>query len=152
LGGAAVESLDRFNQNRAAIEEFARGWLSSLPTDLARLIYVAKLRDIYVGTYRHPFLEENFPANTVDQALAFCHEELFSKFLENTFERQAFDLRLTLIGMERPPEEIAARWLDLELYYSFVPTGASAQSRDAFVSKIRSMLVALIEDRARVAV
>ncbi len=147
-----MESLDRFNQNRAAIEEFAARWLSSLPTDLGRLIYVSRLRDIYVGTYRHPLLEENFPESSVDQALAFCHQELFSKFLENTFERQAFDLRLTLIGMERPPEEIAARWLGLELYVSFVPAGASAESRDAFVSKIRSMLVALIEDRARVAV
>jgi hypothetical protein len=147
-----VESLDRFNQNRPAIEEFARRWLSSLPTDLARLIYVAKLRDIYVGTYRHPFLEENFPVKTVDQALAFCHEELFSKFLENTVERQAFDLRLTLVGMERPAEEIAARWLELELYHSFVPNGASAESRDAFVSRIRPILAALVQGRAGVAV
>ena len=147
-----MEALDRFNQNRPVIEEFAARWLSSLSTDLGRLIYVAKLRDIYVGTYRHPFLEENFPRAAVDQALAFCHQELFSKFLENSFERQALDLRLTLIGMESSPEEIAARWLELELYCSFVPTGAPADLRDLFVSKIRSMLAALVEDRARVAV
>ncbi len=147
-----MEPLDRFNQNRAVIEEFAAHWLSSLPTDLGRLIYVAKLRDLYTGTYRHPFLEETFPKASVDQALVFCHEELFSKFLENSFERQAFDLRLTLLGLEQPPAEIAARWLELELYCSFVPTGASARLRDLFVSKIRSMLAALVEDPARVAV
>ena len=147
-----MESSDRFNQNRAVIEEFAGRWLSSLHSDLGRLIYVAKLRDIYAGTYRHPFLEEKFPKASVDQALAFCHGELFSKFLENSFERQALDLRLTLIGMELPPPEVASRWLDLELYCSFVPTGAPTNQRDLFVSKIRSMLAALVEDRAKVAV
>lgn len=144
--------MERFAQNRAVIEDFAAHWLSSNPTDLARLIYVAKLRDIYAGTYRHPMLEEKFPRAAVDQALAFCHEEIFSKFLENSFERQEMDLRLTLIGMELPPAEIAARWLDLELYCSFVPTGAPSYLRDLFVSKIRSMLTAVVGDRTHIAV
>jgi hypothetical protein len=150
--GCAVDSSDRFKQNRTVIEEFAARWLSSLHTDLGRLIYVSKLRDIYAGTYRHPFLEEKFSNAAVDQALAFCHAELFSKFLENSFERQALDLRLTLTGMELPPEEIAARWLGLELYCSFVPTGAPIHQRVLFVSKIRSMLAALVGGPVRVAV
>jgi hypothetical protein len=54
--------------------------------------------------------------------------------------------------MELPPEEIAARWLGLELYCSFVPTGAPIHQRVLFVSKIRSMLAALVGGPVRVAV
>jgi hypothetical protein len=145
-----VESFERFAQNRSVIEEFATRWLSSYSTDLARLVYLATLRDIYTGNYHHPPLEEVYAGTAVHQSLSFCHEEMFTKFLENTFERQTQEVRSCLAGMALPAEEIAHRWLDLELFRSFLPAGAPSYLRDLFLSNIRRLLAIIVEERAQV--
>ncbi len=145
-----MESLDRFAQSRPIIEEFASQWLSGYSTDLARLIHIATLRNIYTGTYRHPLLEENFPQAAVDRALCYCHEEIFTKFLENTFERQESDLRSCIAGM--PASEVARRWLDIEVYRSFVPSAAPPCLRDLFLSNLRTLLVTIVEEREHVSI
>jgi len=150
FGGAGVESFERFAQNRSVIEEFAARWLSSYPNDLARLIYVATLRDLYTGNYHHPPLEEVYSGPAVHQSLCFCHEEVFAKFLENTFEQQAHEVRSCIASTALPAREIAQHWLELELFHSFLPSGAPAYLRDLFVSNIRTLLAVIADEHAQV--
>jgi hypothetical protein len=145
-----MESLDRFAQNRPVIEEFASQWLNGYSTDLARLIRIATLRDVYTGIYHHPPLEEKFPQAAVDRALCYCHEEIFTKFLENTFERQEADLRSCIAGM--PASEIARRWLDIEVFRSFVPSAAPACLRDLFLRNLRTLLITIVGEREHAAI
>lgn len=135
-----MELLERFAQNRPVIEEFASQWLFFYSTDLARLIHIARLRDIYTGIYHHPPLEENFPQAAVDRALRYCHEEVFMKFLENTLAQQECDLRSCIAGTDSPACEIAHRWLDIEVFRSFVPSAAPPYLRDLFLSNLRNLL------------
>ena len=145
-----MESFERFSQHRSVIEEFASDWLSSYSTDLARLIHISTLRDVYTGLYHHPPLEENYGQCAVHQALSYCHEEIFTKFLENTVEQQRCDLRSCLTRTEPLASEIAQRWLDLELFRSFLPAGAPPYLRDLFLSNIRGLLTLVVEEREQI--
>jgi hypothetical protein len=147
-----VESLERFAQDQPVIEEFVSQWLRSYSTDLARLIHVARLRDIYTGNYHHPPLEEHFSQGGVDRALCYCHEELFTKFLENTFEQQECDLRSCIAGVDSRASDIAHRWLDIEVFRSFVPSGAPPYLRDLFLSNVRTLLTSIVEEREHITV
>jgi hypothetical protein len=151
-GSAGMVSLERFAQNRPVIEEFAAQWLYCYSTDLARLIDIARLRDIYTGIYHHPPLEEKFPQSAVDRALRYCHEEIFVRFIENTFEHQESDLRSSIARMDSPAFEIAHRWLDIEAFRSFVPSAAPPYLRDLFLSNVRTLLTMIVEEREHIPV
>ena len=57
-----------------------------------RLAYIASLRDPNSGTYSHERLSAVFGAESVNQALADCHEELFERLLESPLALQEEDL------------------------------------------------------------
>jgi hypothetical protein len=139
-----MESFDRFVLHRPIIEEFASQWLRGYSTDLARLIHIATLRDVYSGIYHHPPLEGKFPGAEVDRALCYCHEEIFTKFLENNLKQQEDDLRACIAGTDSPASEIAHRWLDIEAFRSFVPAAAPPYLRDLFLSNLRSLLTIIV--------
>jgi hypothetical protein len=145
-----VECLERFARNRAVIEEFAARWLSSYSTDLAKLIHIATLRDVYSGIYHHPPLEDVYPSPAVHEALTYCHEEIFTKFLDSNLQHQQRELRLCLAGMEQRPPEIARRWLDVELFHSFLPSGAPPYLRNLFLSNVRTLLTMIVEEPEQV--
>jgi hypothetical protein len=143
-----VETLERFAQNKRVIEEFASQSLVNIPSELGRLMYVAMLRNVSSGRYRHPGLEGSYSEPAVHQALLYCHEELFEKFLELTLEQQEWDLRKGLAAMDAPLDEIAARWLEVEFFRLLVPLGMPAYLRDLFHSNMRLLLGLIVADRA----
>jgi len=148
LEGRRVESLERFAQNQRIIEEFVSQWLVAVPTALGRLAHVAMLRDVYTGRYHHPMLQDAYSEPAVHQSLLYCHEELFEKVLENTFEQQEWDLRMCFAGMDAPPTEIAQRWLEVELFRLFVPFGTPPYLRDLFCSNARAILALIVSEAA----
>jgi hypothetical protein len=135
-----MESLETFHQNRRVIEAFTRRSLATIPTQLGRIFYVASLRDPAAGTYRHPDLEAAFPAGSVQDALAYCHRELFDRVLELSLEEQEKDARRLFEEMSGPPERTSRRWLEEEAYRSIAPPGAPAYLCDLFESNMRVVL------------
>jgi hypothetical protein len=138
--GNAVDSLERFAQNQRIIEEFVLRWLGALPSTASRLAHVALLRDVYSGRYGHVVLEQSYGKAAVHESLLFCHEELFEKILESSFQQQECDLRKCLANREAPAAEIARRWLECEIYWCFVPFGAPRYLAALFVSNMRIIL------------
>src|ERR1700690_2475799 len=80
--GDPVESLERFQQSRAVIEDFSSQTLAAIPSDFGRLYYVSSLKDSSTGRYEHDGLMSLYSDNAVQAALSHCHEELFSRILE----------------------------------------------------------------------
>ena len=68
-----VEDLVQFQQNRRVIEDFTARTLAVISTDYGRLFYVASLRDLASGRYRHEGLMALYSEAAVQQALAHCH-------------------------------------------------------------------------------
>jgi len=151
LRGEKVEPLARFAQNQLIIEEYVSQWLAAIPSDFGRLAHVAMLRDVTAGRYYHPALEEAYSGPAVHQALLYCHEELFEKVLEMPLERQERDLRMHFARMNAPIDEIAARWLELEHFRSFLPLGTPPYLRNLFISNTRAILGLLVGERTTAA-
>jgi len=141
-------TLEQFQQNQRVIEDFTSRTLLAIPSDYGRLIYVASLRDLASAHYHHEGLAAVFPEGAVQQALAYCHEELFAKILETPLEQQEWDLRTCLTGFEGEFWEIVDRWRELEFYRMLVPLGLPGYLRDLFCSNLRALLAVFAEDRA----
>lgn len=127
-------------QNQRVIEDFTAHTLSAIPTDLAKLIYIAQLRDLGSGRYHHAGLAAHYSGEAVNQALALCHGEVFLRVLESPLGAQARDLRAVLASIEGEPEEIAARWLEMEFYGALAPLDVPKYLRDLFASNLRILL------------
>ncbi len=145
-----MESLERFAQHQRIIEQFAAEWLANIPCKLGRLRHVSSLRDVSTGRYSHPLLADFYSEPAVHQALAYCHEELFDKVLENALQEQERDLRMLLREIDAPPGEIAARWLELECFRLFVPLGAPPYLRRLFLSNMRVILGLIVVEHTSV--
>lgn len=145
-----MESLERFAQNQRIIEQFASRCLTDVLTDLGRLQHVAALRDISTGGYRHFGLEEEYSQPAINQALSYCHEELFDKILEKSLQEQEQDLRAMFSGIDAPASEIAGRWLELEYFGLLVPLGTPPYLRDLFISNFRVILNLLVSEQVMV--
>jgi hypothetical protein len=144
----AVETLERFAQNKCIIEEYASRCLAEIDSDLGRLAHVSMLRNVSSGRYCHSALERIYSAAAVHQALQYCHQELFERTLENSLELQEWDLRTYFAEIDAPPDEIAARWLELEFPRAFVPFGTPPYLRDLFLSNISVILKLIVAEHA----
>jgi hypothetical protein len=143
-----MEALERYSQNQRIIEEFTAHWLASIRNDLGRLVYVALLRDVSTGHYAHPALGQVYSEQSVHQALLFCHEELFEKFLEAPLEKQERNLRDWFSTVDAAPADIAMRWLEVEFFRLLVPQDAPTYLRDLLFSNLRAILTLLATEKA----
>ena len=140
LMAVAVETLERFAQYKCIIEDCASRWLAELDSDVGRLVYVSMLRDVSSARYYHPALEAIYSPSAVHQALLYCHEELFEKVLGHSLELLEGDLRMYFAGIDAPPDEIAARWLELDFFQSLLPLGVPSYLRSLFLSNMAVVL------------
>lgn len=142
-----METLERFEINRRVIEDVTARTLAAIPTDYGRLLYLASLRDPESGRYVHDGLEATFPAPAVQQALAFCHEEIFARILESPLESQEWDLRACLGSLEADLGETAAAWTAGETYAPLPPAGLPEYLSALFRSNVRNLLALFLADR-----
>lgn len=143
-----MESLERFRQTQRLIEDFTEQTLTVLPDDLARLLFVASLRDLSSGRYRHASLAARYGDEAVQQALAFCHEQLFLRILEMPLEQLERELRRYLASVADDFEEIAKWWQAQESFCAVVPDGMPEYLRELFASNLRVLLRVLTAERA----
>lgn len=146
-----METIERYSQIQRIIEEFSKRCLALLESDFARLLALSSARNISTGRYLHPDFARIYSEPAVHQALIYCHEEIFGRVLEMPLESQEWELRCCLASIDGSPAEIAARWLQLDYYRTFVPFGTPSYLRDLFHSNMRMMLQLIVLDRAEVA-
>ncbi len=142
-----MESLDRFRQTQRLIEDFVEQTLAVLPGDLARLLHVASLRDLSSGRYRHTSLATQYGDEAVQQALAFCHEQLFLRILEMPLEQLECELRRYLASVADDFAEVAKWWQAQEPFCAAVPDGMPDYLRELFVSNLRVLLRVLTAEQ-----
>ena len=144
-----METLERFQRNQRLIQDFSSRTLAAIPSDMARLLHVATLRDMASGRYHHDGLARIYSEGAVDEALSYCHQEIFARVLETPLEQQQQELRACLSAMEGFFAETAGNWLELEFYRVLVPLNTPAYLRDLFCSNLRMLLTLVIGDSSR---
>jgi hypothetical protein len=135
-----VESLERFQQSRAVIEDFSSQTLAAIPSDFGRLYYVSSLKDSDSGRYEHEGLMSLYPENAVQAALSHCHEELFSRILESPLSKQAQDLRECLETAGDRYWDVIESWRENSYFQGMCPEGLPDYLHDLFCSNMGALL------------
>jgi hypothetical protein len=129
-----------FLRNRAVVRDFTLNTLAAIPNLFGRLTYIASLRDLSSGKYEHAGLTALYPQQAVQEALEYCHMEIFQKILETPLSIQEGDLRECLESMPKPLGETVIHWRQLETYRILVPEAAPDYLRELFFSNLRAIL------------
>jgi len=135
-----MESLERFQESRAVIEDFSSRTLAAISTDFARLHYVSSLKDSGTGRYEHEGLESLYPESSVQSALAHCHEELFARILETPLQKQEGDLHDCLIAAGDQFWNIVDEWREHRSFDEMCPNGAPNYLHELFRSNMKALL------------
>lgn len=143
-----MESLERFHQNRVVVEDFTSRTLAVIPSDFGRLYYVSSLKDGNTGQYHHEGLQDVYSINSVQAALAQCHEELFARILETPLREQACDLRRCLDSAGDELWTLIDSWRENRDYRSMCPPGMPEYLSELFCSNMKAMLEIFSAKRA----
>lgn len=135
-----MEPLEHFQESRAVIEDFSLRTLAAISTDFARLYYVSSLKDARTGRYEHEGLTSLYPENSVQSALAHCHEELFSRILETPLQKQEGDLRACLNTAGNQFWEVVDGWRESQSFEGMCPHGVPEYLHDMFRSNLNALL------------
>lgn len=117
--------------------------LSALPSHLARLIYLASLRDAYTGRYLHEGWMSFAAPEEVNSTIRQIHVETFSSVVELHLEALCRELRQHFESLGGPVRETAGLWLELEPFRELQPRGCSPLEQRLFISQMQAALGAL---------
>jgi hypothetical protein len=115
-----------------SLEREADKVFSDLPNDLARLVYLASIRDYNTGRYLHPELSRNYNADAVDGWLHAYHGQIFDNLLGTPISNYVDQLRLYASFSGTPAPELTRIWRTLEAYKAAVPLGCDRLAADMF--------------------
>ena len=135
-----MESLERFQQSRAVVEDFSSQTLAAISSVFGRLYYVSSLKDSTSGRYEHDGLTSVYPENAVQAALSHCHEELFSRILETPLSEQERDLRLCLRSAGDKYWDVVESWRESRYFQNRCPEGLPDYLHDLFNSNMGALL------------
>ena len=135
-----MESIERFHQSRAVIEDFSSQTLAAISSDFARLYYVSSLKNADSGRYEHQGLASLYPENAVQAALSHCHEELFSRILETSLKEQERDLRVCLSAAGDQYWDVVQSWRESRYFQNLCPEGLPDYLHDLFCSNMGALL------------
>ena len=135
-----MESLERFQQSRAVIEDFSSQTLAAISSDFGRLYYVSSLKDPDSGRYEHDGLMSLYPENAVQAGVSHCHEELFSRILETPLNDQARDLRECLGSAGDKYWDVVENWRETRYFREMCPEGLPDYLQDLFCSNMGALL------------
>ncbi len=132
---------------RDALADLSKHTLSRIPTLSGRLVYLATLRDVNSGTYRHHGLITSFGRDEAVRALRESHQAAFHSWLNLSLAEKNEDLRDYLRGLDDPEEEVVDYWLQARVYRGYVPASAAQAEIEHFCQDLE-MLLALRKNEA----
>jgi len=134
---------------RSALADLCKHTLSRIPTVSGRLIYLATLRDLNSGTYRHHGLITTFGRDEAIRALRESHQAAFQTWLNLPLAEKNEDLRSYLMALDDSQEEIVEHWLRSGVYRSYVPASAITAETSLFCADLETLLQLLRNDAIR---
>ena len=129
-----------------AIEDLQMRTLSHIPSDFAKLVYLASTRDYNTGMYSHEGLAFKFSAPLAEMALETCHEEVFEKIAEVDLENFVNELAGYLRSTREDPRTVIESWKAFAPYQLLAPRACKGSAKEFFVSNVRISLAVLEAD------
>ena len=141
-----MRTLTQLQQNRRIVQDFTLTTLARIPGLLARLTYVASLRDLSSGRYEHAGLAALYPDEALQQAIGLCHEQVFESVLETPLSAQQEDLQTCLSAMQGGLRSAIIHWRNMESYRVLMPEQSPDYLKDLFCSNLRALLEILLQE------
>lgn len=117
--------------------------LASLPGELARVVYLASLRDAYNGRYLHEGLATLADPQQVHEILRARHIAAFNAASALPLDGLCTQLQEHFASVGVSPQTLAKMWLELEPFRDIFPAGSSELEREFFISQMRAALKVL---------
>jgi hypothetical protein len=136
--------LEEFQMHQQILFDLTANYLEPLTSAYERLAYLCSLRRPDSGKYLHERLAALYGAESVDQVVAHCHEEVFERLLEMPLNAQGEDLRNYLSALPGPFEKNAA--VCQNNYMSWIPPSAPSYLKELYSSNLDVLLELLRDD------
>jgi hypothetical protein len=133
-----------------AYDDFLRRTLGKISCALARLIYLASMRDCNTGRYRHDGLAARFSAETAGEALEMAHREIFYAVAALPLCELVQQMQTYFESSHESQAELLRAWRRLEPYRIAVPLGVNTTAAALFISNVKLALVILPRSRQQV--
>jgi hypothetical protein len=134
---------------RSALADLCKHTLSRIPTTAGRLVYLATLRDVNSGTYRHHGLITAFGRDEAVRALRQSHQATFQSWLQLSLAEKNDDLREYLDALDDSQDEVAEYWLQSGAYRNYVPASALEAETELFCRDLEVLLELLKNEGVR---
>jgi hypothetical protein len=139
---------------RSALADLWKHTLSRVPTVSGRLVYLATLRDVNSGTYKHHGLVTAFGRDESAKALRESHQAAFASWLNLSLAEKNEDLRDYLMALavsqeDVTREQVVEHWLRSGVYRSYVPASAIKAEADLFCQDLETLLQLLRNEALR---
>jgi hypothetical protein len=144
-----MSNWEGFDRNRKLTEDLTERTLAAIASEYGKLIYLASLRDLASGNYRHEGLEARYSVGSVQEALLQAHREVCSRIMEMPLALQEMDLASCWKGFEADAEGLIGNWKESEAYRTLMPFGLPDYMRTLFCSNIETLLSVFEADRVR---
>jgi|SRR5882672_344238 len=130
----------------AVKDDVLRALRASLPNDLARLIFLAILRDNNSGHYYHPEVAQRFSVEVADRAMLACHHQIYEQVVALPLEDLTDQLDVYMATVPSAKERLIESWTKLRAYRATIPMDADPISTEVFFMKVE-VAVAILEAR-----
>jgi hypothetical protein len=127
----------------AAAADLRTRTLGKLSGDMARLLYLASMRDYNSGEYFHDGLAIQFSQEVACDALKACHTEVFKRLAFLRLESLVDELEAYLTSSGLRPEDFFSAWRRIEPFRVAVPLDCDPLSSRLFCSNVRIALAVL---------
>jgi hypothetical protein len=128
------------------VDELRSALTGALPNDLARMIYLATLRDNNTGHYYHPELSRRFSAGIADLAMHACHKDVYEKIFPLTLEDLTEQIDIYMTSTRAPRARLIESWKKLQAYRATLPIDSDPICAEIFFMKV-DVAVAVLEAR-----
>ena len=122
--------------------------LSQIPSVYGRLAYLASLRDLNSGVYRHHGLTLAFGREESARALRESHLKIFREWLNLALASKSSDLTEHLEGLEEGSATVAANWLRTGHFRNLLPDQATRAQSAQFIQESTTLLEMIRDARA----
>lgn len=136
-------AIEKENGLFEAIEDLKNRSLVALPSNMARLVYLASTRDYMAGRYIHEGLALRFSMDLVELAIENCHREVFELLIADPLDDFIQEVDFFIRSSVESPSAVLKAWKTLQAYRVLVPSDCDPVSTEFFFSNIRITLAVL---------
>lgn len=129
--------------DRLTADELKAGTREAIRLPLARLVYLASLRDYNTGRYSHAGWAFELTEEGADRALREFHLEEFGQLVQHSVEELAEELQSYFESLQEPVEEVVSVWREVESFRALLPRECHLVDRGLFLSAVRAALSVL---------